>query len=98
MARAVADLIDSGSLSRWLADLWPVACQTCGEPLGSKADISVDGPIDNTKVLVSMHHCSCRPSGITSPRWAGHYEPAHLLLRRCMFLRPRGKPSCALVV
>jgi hypothetical protein len=67
MARAVADLIDSGSLSRWLTNLWPVACQTCGEPLGSKADISVDGPIDDAKVLVSMHHCSCRPSGITPP-------------------------------
>jgi hypothetical protein len=67
IARAVADLIDRDSLTRWLTSLWPVACQTCGEPLGSKADISADGPIGDTRVLISMHHSACRPSGITPP-------------------------------
>jgi hypothetical protein len=67
IARAVADLIDRDSLTRWLTSLWPVACQTCGEPLGSKADISADGPTGDTRVLISMHHSACRPSGITPP-------------------------------
>ena len=67
IARAVADLIDRDSLSRWLTNLWPVACQTCGEPLGTKADISADGPLNNARVLLSMHHSACRPSGITPP-------------------------------
>ena len=67
IARAVADLIDRDSLSRWLTNLWPVACQTCGEPLGTKADISADGPLNNNRVLLSMHHSACRPSGITPP-------------------------------
>ncbi len=65
MARTVTGLIDSDSLSRWLTNLWPVVCQTCGEPLGTKADISVDGLFDDNKILVSMHHSACRPSGIT---------------------------------
>ena len=67
IAHAVADLIDSGSLSRWLTNLWPVACQTCGEPLGTKADISADGPIGDNRVLISVHHSACRHSGITPP-------------------------------
>lgn len=65
VARAVADLIDPDGLSRWVTNLWPVACQTCGEPLGTKADVSADGPIVGNRVLVSMHHSACRPSGIT---------------------------------
>jgi hypothetical protein len=67
IAHAVADLIDRDSLARWLTNLWPVACQTCGEPLGSKADISADGPLADSRVLISMHHSACRPSGITPP-------------------------------
>lgn len=67
IADTVADIIDPGSLHRWLTNLWPVACQTCGEPLGNKADISADGSINDTKVLVSMHHSTCRPSGIAPP-------------------------------
>jgi hypothetical protein len=66
-AHAVADLIDPDSLARWLTNLWPVACQTCGEPLGTKADISADGPLSGNRVLISMHHSACRPSGITPP-------------------------------
>jgi len=67
IAHAVADLIDRDSLTRWLTNLWPVACQTCGEPLGSKADISADGSLGDSRVLLSMHHSACRPSGITPP-------------------------------
>ncbi len=67
IADTVAGLIDPASLHEWLTNLWPVACQTCGEPLGTKADISADGPVDDTKVLISMHHSTCRPSGITPP-------------------------------
>jgi hypothetical protein len=66
-AHAVADLIDRDGLARWVTNLWPVACQTCGEPLGTKADISADGPIGDNRVLISMHHSACRPSGITPP-------------------------------
>jgi hypothetical protein len=71
-AHAVADLIDRDGLARWVTNLWPVACQTCGEPLGAKADISADGPITGDNVLLSMHHSACRPSGITPPD--GHVE------------------------
>jgi hypothetical protein len=71
-ARAVADLIDRDGLARWMTNLWPVACQTCGEPLGTKADVSADGPIGGNQVLLSMHHSACRPSGITPPD--GHVE------------------------
>ena len=67
IARRVADLIDPDGLRKWLTNLWPVACQTCGEPLGTKVDISADGPVDDTKVLLSMHHSACRPSGVTPP-------------------------------
>jgi len=64
-AHAVADLIDPDSLAKWVTNLWPVACQTCGDPLCTKADISADGPITGNRVLLSMHHSACRPSGIT---------------------------------
>jgi hypothetical protein len=67
IAHAVADLIDRDSLARWLTNLWPVTCQTCGEPLGTKADISADGPLGDSRVLISMHHSACRASGITPP-------------------------------
>lgn len=40
---AVTGLIGQDSLRQALTHLWPVACQTCGDPLGSKADISADG-------------------------------------------------------
>lgn len=67
VANEVSGLIDRDGLARWVTNLWPVACQTCGEPLGTKADISADGPIAGNRVLLSMHHSACRPSGITPP-------------------------------
>jgi len=67
IAHAVVGLIDRDGLARWVTNLWPVACQTCGEPLGAKADVSADGPITGNKVLLSMHHSACRPSGVTPP-------------------------------
>ena len=67
IANEVSDLIDREGLARWVTNLWPVACQTCREPLGTKADISADGPIAGNRVLLSMHHSACRPSGITIP-------------------------------
>jgi hypothetical protein len=36
----------------------------------TKADISADGPIVGSRVLLSMHHSACRPSGITPPMGA----------------------------
>jgi hypothetical protein len=65
IANTVTGLIDRDSLHRWVTNLWPVTCQTCGEPLGSKADISADGLADDGKAVLSMHHSACRPSGIT---------------------------------
>ena len=67
MADAVGDIIAPEALRPWLTNLWPLACQTCGEPLGCKADLSADGPIDGEKILISLHHSSCRPSGTTPP-------------------------------
>ena len=64
-SNALEALIDKAELQRWLTNLWPITCQTCREPLGTKADISADGPMENGKILISMHHSSCRPSGIT---------------------------------
>lgn len=64
VAPTIVELIDLASFKRWVTNLWPVVCQTCGEPLGAKADISVDGAADGRMVLVSMHHSACRPSGI----------------------------------
>jgi hypothetical protein len=67
VADTVADIIAPEALQPWLTNLWPLACQTCGEPLGPNADLSADGPIDGEKILISLHHSSCRPSG-TTPR------------------------------
>jgi len=61
MARAMPGLLDSDSLSRWLTNRWPVASQTCGEPLGTKAGLSADGLTKGNQVLVSMHRSACRP-------------------------------------
>jgi hypothetical protein len=64
---SISSLIDPTSLCEWVTNLWPVMCQSCGHALGSKVDISVDGVVDGDKVLVSMHHASCRPSSVTPP-------------------------------
>jgi hypothetical protein len=65
-ADAVAEIISPEALHPWLTNLWPLACQTCGEPLGSKTDLSADR-IDEKKVLISLHHSNCRSSGTTPP-------------------------------
>ncbi|MFL4907338.1 hypothetical protein ACJ6WF_30085 [Streptomyces sp. MMS24-I2-30] len=59
------DLLDRDSIFRWVTNMWPVACQTCGDPLGVNVDICADGLFGNGKVLLSMHHSSCRTSGVT---------------------------------
>lgn len=64
-SNALSELIDMTEIQRWITNLWPVACQTCAEPLGTKVDISADGPLADGKILLSMHHSACRPSGIT---------------------------------
>ncbi|WP_329260760.1 hypothetical protein OG417_25010 [Actinoallomurus sp. NBC_01490] len=64
---ALETLIDKAGLQHWITNLWPLACQTCSEPLGAKADISADGPFEDDKILLSMHHSGCRPSGVTPP-------------------------------
>ncbi len=61
---AVTDLTGRDAVHRWLTNLWPVTCQTCSEPLGTKADLSGDA-LGDGKVLLSMHHSACRPSGTT---------------------------------
>ncbi len=66
MARTVTGLIDSDSLSRWLTNLWPVVCQTCGEPLGTASRPAMGS------------RCTGPPppsSPVTSPNPAGHREP-----------------------
>ena len=65
-ADTVGRLVDRDTVHRWLTNLWPVACQTCGEPIGTKADVSADLAGDTT-VMLSLHHSSCRPSGATPP-------------------------------
>ena len=67
VGRRRREIIAPEALQPWLTNLWPLACQTCGEPLGSKADLSADGPIDGEKILISLHHSGCRPSGTTPP-------------------------------
>jgi hypothetical protein len=64
---SLEELVDRDSILRWVTNMWPVACQTCGDPLGSTVDICADGPFGSDKVLLSMHHSSCRPSGVTPP-------------------------------
>lgn len=64
---SLEDLMDRDSILRWVTNMWPVACQTCGDPLGATADVCADGPFSSDKVLLSMHHSSCRPSGVTPP-------------------------------
>ena len=66
IADTVGTLIDRDTVRRWLTNLWPVACQTCGEPIGTKADLCAD-PAGDTTVMLSLHHSSCRPSGATRP-------------------------------
>jgi hypothetical protein len=70
-------LIDRAGLAPWLTNLWPIICQTCGEPLGTKADISADGPLEQGKVLISMHHSGCRPSGVTPSEGVRMTCPTH---------------------
>jgi hypothetical protein len=69
IADTVGRLIDRDTVHSWLTNLWPVACQTCGEPLGTKADLCADPPGD-TSVMLSLHHSSCRASGATPPATA----------------------------
>ena len=64
MADTITRVIDPDSLQAWLTNLWPVTCQTCGEPLGTKADLAVSDFGSDT-ILLSMHHSACRPSGVT---------------------------------
>lgn len=64
-SNALEALIDKPALARWLPNLWPIVCQTCRDPLGVRVDISIDGPLEHGKILLSMHHSSCRPSGTT---------------------------------
>ena len=77
---ALEALIDRTELMRWVTNLWPVTCQTCGEPIGTKADISADGPIEHGKILISMHHSGCRPSSFTPPEGVKMSCPTHSLV------------------
>ena len=91
IADAVGNVIAAEALQPWLTNLWPLACQTCRDPLGGKADLSVDGPIDGDKVVISLHHSACRPSGTTPPggvtmSWATTSFAAGFLAQ------PDGKP------
>lgn len=64
LAEAVASLLETGDGHQWMTNLWPVVCQTCGEPLGTKADLSADHlPGGDGEIRLSLHHSACRPSG-----------------------------------
>jgi hypothetical protein len=68
-ATTIGRLIGLDVARSWVTNLWPVACQTCGEPIVTKADLSADQAGDTT-VMLSLHHSSCRPSGATPPATA----------------------------
>lgn len=65
----ITNLISLDSLQRWLTNLWPVTCQTCGEPLGTKTDFAVTD-LGSGAIWLSMHHSACRPSGVTAAEQA----------------------------
>lgn len=81
-------LIATQDLRGWLTSLWPVLCQTCGEPLGVKADISADGIPGGSDVLVSLHHSACRPSGTTRQHGGRLRQPTTSHVIGCL-----GKPG-----
>jgi hypothetical protein len=84
VADAVAELIDLDYLWPWVTNLWPVVCQTCREPIGATADVSADGPIDGGKVLISLHHSACRPSGITPEGGVTMHRPTSSFAAGCI--------------
>lgn len=59
------ELVDPAGIELAMVNLMPVRCQTCSEPLGTKADLSAHGPLENDSVLVSLHHSACLPSSMT---------------------------------
>ncbi len=69
IADTITNLISLDSLQRWLPNLWPVTCQTCGEPLGTKADLAVTD-LGSGAIWLSMHHSACRPSCVTAAEQA----------------------------
>lgn len=83
IADTVTGLIDRDSLYRWVTNLWPVTCQTCGEPLGTKADISA-GLANDGKTVLSMHHSACRPSGTTPRNGVTMQRPTSSFVAGCL--------------
>jgi hypothetical protein len=91
IADAVRDVIVPEALQPWLTNLWPLACQTCGDPLGSRADLSADGPVEGEKILISLHHSGCRPSGTTPPEGVTMSCPTTSFVAGYL-AQPDGKP------
>jgi hypothetical protein len=89
-ADTLSKLIDSRQMFSWATHLWPVVCQTCTEPLGSKAHMSADGPLADGQVVVSLHHSACRPSGVTADGGALHQPTSSFAVS---YLEIRAKPS-----
>lgn len=89
-ADALSELIDSRQVLSWATHLWPVVCQTCTEPLGSKAHISADGPLGGGQVVISLHHSACRASGV-APDGVALRQPTSSFA--ISYLEIRRKPS-----
>jgi hypothetical protein len=92
VSKELEKLIDWAGLERWVTNLWPVVCQTCRDPLGGKVDVSADGPMEQGMVVLSMHHQSCRPSGVTPPEGIEMSAPTSSFVAGCIG-KPNAEPS-----
>jgi hypothetical protein len=93
IADSATALIDIDQLSEWLTSLWPVTCQSCGEPLGTKAHVNIDDLPDG-KIQVSLHHSACRPSGTPPNPSTTINQPTASFAVGCL-VRPSARPSRA---
>lgn len=62
-AGALADLL--GDQTEPCTDLlFPLTCQSCGDPMVGKAEVCADGPTGDGALLLSLHHVTCRKAGV----------------------------------
>ncbi|MBM7790048.1 hypothetical protein [Tenggerimyces flavus] len=64
VSKEITEFVGTDAVQLAMVNLWPVSCQTCGDPIGAKADVTATGLDGPKKVLFSLHHSVCRSSGL----------------------------------
>ncbi|WP_037824322.1 hypothetical protein [Streptomyces sp. NRRL B-1347] len=76
------------------AGLWPVDCQSCGEPLGRWTAAALEVAADDGFAAASLHHPRCRrPGWQDRPSAAAAEQPLLSWRAGCVLLPPGGVPT-----